>query len=131
MTHQEQEHIDHVAGSASEFQNSFAQSQIEHHHANIDTVVRIAELVEAGRFVVVGSCPAYCRVTDAVVGEHVNIEADFATRAEAEAHCARYTDLDDDFRVRIEPVAARLALAQAIADEAESHGIDMDDDIPF
>lgn len=84
MNIQEQEHIDFVAGCASEFQNSYAQSRAEHSVKDAEVRGVIHSLVQGGLFVIVRSSPAYCRVTDAIVGEHLSVMGAFGDRGAAE-----------------------------------------------
>lgn len=67
----------------SEFENALAVSRMEFSQRQAKDNEKINKLVEAGRFVVVSSYPAYCPITDAIMGEHLSLIADFATREEA------------------------------------------------
>jgi hypothetical protein len=96
MDEQYQEHLDYMAGVASEHQNALALSRLEH----TDDSGKIAELVKAGRFVVVAHGPAYCRFTDAIYGVRKVYIADYATEAEANAD-PRYNDDDPDPEVNV------------------------------
>lgn len=84
MNIQEIEHIEHVAGSASEFQNSYAQSRLEHSAENSRVRGLIQSFVDGGQYVIVCSSPTYCRVTDAIVGEHLSIRGAYGDRGAAE-----------------------------------------------
>jgi len=81
---QEQEHWDHEAGAASEFQNCVTEASQDLSSQNSKSAQQIAEALKAGRFVVVVEAPAYCRATDAIVGTHVCFVQSFAERLPAE-----------------------------------------------
>ena len=102
---QRQEHEDYVAGCASDHQNAFALSQMQH-----DSGWRhVKALTDAGRFVVAYSGPAYCRSTDAVIGSHYAVVSDHATRDEANAACGALiseTDGHDDGGYDVHPLPA-------------------------
>jgi len=85
---QEQEHFDHVAGSASEFQNCFAEAGMVRARLASEGSARINALLAAGRFVVVEESPYYCKATDAVAGMVKDVVSHHASREEAEAAAA-------------------------------------------
>jgi hypothetical protein len=83
MTHQEQEHIDHELGSATEHQNSHAMSLIELAHRNCEVRAQINALTEF-QFVVVAETLATCPVTDGILGSSLSIYSRHATLMEAQ-----------------------------------------------
>lgn len=85
LSEQEQEHLDHVAGSASEFQNCFQEASISRCHVAGEARKAIDDVLNAGRFAVVSTSPYFCRVTDAFVGVVEHLRGDFATREAADA----------------------------------------------
>jgi hypothetical protein len=127
MNHIEQEHLDHVAGSATEHQNSHAMSVIGLAHRNSEVRAEITKLIEAGQFVVVSESTACCPVTDGITGVHIGIYSRHNTLPEAMRRMEEDAEEchNAEINLHIEPSQ------QAIAEEAESHGIDMDDDCPF
>jgi hypothetical protein len=64
MTEQEMEERDYEMGCASDAQNALAQSRMEF----TDDTSKIKELAAQGNYVVVIEGPAYCGVTDAIIG---------------------------------------------------------------
>lgn len=90
MTPQEQEHLDHVAGCATEHQNSHAQSQIENNARESVTAGKIATLTGLGLHVAIEVTTAYCRATDGIIGTHTSIMGAFPTKGAAEAFLAMY-----------------------------------------
>jgi hypothetical protein len=155
MTPQEQEHLDHVAGSATEHQNCHQQSTIEHNNREGTVKHQIVALNALGMHVVVGETTAYCRTTDGIIGTHTSILGAFPYDFAAAAFVGMYLDktgYDPDEHIHVvsplpmPPTKAKedplgppettreMEEAErhaALLDEAESHGIDMDDDIPF
>lgn len=89
---QEQEDYEYRMGMASELQNAYSRSCIEGHN---DDKPKIAELVAAGRFVLVAWSIRFCPSTDAVLpGRAEKIVKDFGTRDEAEAEYTRLVGED-------------------------------------
>jgi hypothetical protein len=78
---QYQEHLDHVAGSACEFQNAYALSRSEFRSG----FAAVQAVIDLGRFAVVVEVPAYCRFTDASLGVSYHIESQHSTREAADA----------------------------------------------
>ena len=115
-----QEHADYVAGCASDLQNAYAHSRAEHDSG----MAEIKALVAQGLHVVVMSGPAYCRTTDACIGERHIILSAHLSRAVAERRAsAAAGDLDgDEADVRVFPLPERKPVAQAI---------DWTDEVPF
>lgn len=106
---QYQEEMDFQMGIANEWQNAFAVSCLER---KPDDSQQIAELVAAGRFVLVMQTEECCPRTDAVMGVRQTLLADFAERAGAEQYAA--TDDTGDLVVLPPPVRSELA---AITDD--------------
>jgi hypothetical protein len=106
MSEQEQEHVDHVAGCASEFQNCFEEASIERCRQAGAYRQAIDDVLVAGRFAVVSTAPYFCKATDAFVGVVEYLRGDFATREAADA--------------------AALAL---YGREYEAHGFDIGEDL--
>jgi len=79
MNTQEQEHWDHEAGVASEFQNSFAVSKMTTTVKREDE--RIAQLRREGHYVAVSECEVCCRFTDALIGMARTVIGTARTRA--------------------------------------------------
>lgn len=103
-TYQEQEHIDHVAGSASEFQNCYSEADAVLRQRRSDFSVPVARARSLGLFVVVEEMPYYCRATDAIVGTYERFVVAFPTqRAADERAAALYArcgaDAEVSFRV--------------------------------
>jgi hypothetical protein len=67
----------------SEYENALTISRMEWQGNESQSKEKIGKLLEAGRFVVISTYPAYCPRTDAIMGEHQSYIADFATREEA------------------------------------------------
>jgi hypothetical protein len=93
----EQEHLDHVAGSASEFQNCFSEANDVRRQLHHNGQVEIAALLAAGRFVVVEENPYHCRATDAVAGMVASPVGHFASREEAEAFAAPRAEVQERY----------------------------------
>jgi hypothetical protein len=155
MNIQEQEHLDHVAGSQTEHQMCHEMSTLEHHGRESVTAGKIAKLTGLGLHVAVEISTAYCRVTDGIIGTHTAILGAFPYKEAAETFINLFIDHygydgESNYDVRsplpMPPTKAKedplgppettreMEEAErhaALLDEAESHGIDMDDDIPF
>ncbi len=101
---QEQEHWDHVAGSASEFQNCFEEAGVAARRLHDEYYQAIAAVVSAGRFAVVNRCPYHCKATDAAAGSVEYLRSDCATREDAVAamnalYAAEGLDCDEELYV--------------------------------
>jgi hypothetical protein len=145
MTPQEQEHLDHVLGSATEHQNCHQESKIRNSARESKTSVRVIQLTSLGLYVATEQTTALCPVTDGIVGVETHILGAFPTEKMAETFILMYVDRygyegDSHFKVMgplpKPPVRAKedpLGPPETSREleEAESHGIDMDDDIPF
>ena len=121
------EHLDHIAGEASEAVNCFSEAQSLLADENAKVEARIREHLAEGLIVLVSSSLAHCNATDAVSGERFAIEA-FALSSRFLRRCLE--ELKDDFPetnytlrypegLEPNPVAAEIAPA-----------IDLDD-VPF
>jgi hypothetical protein len=110
----------------SELENALTVSRMEWQEKESQASAKINELVEAGRFVVVSSYPAYCPRTDAIMGEHLTLIADFATKEEA-FNCAgqegeKISCSEEEIRVMpFTPASAPIHVSQPLND----------DEIPF
>ncbi len=85
-TYAEQEHLDHVAGCATEFQNAYALSSIQSMGRGDGKISRAKGL---GLFVVVEEYPIYCRFTDAFIGNVSKFICAFPTRESAVAKATK------------------------------------------
>lgn len=83
VNEQEQEHLDHVAGSASEFQNCYEEARVRSSDEQSKVRGIIHRMVNEGLFVIVCSSPDYCKVTDAICGEHLSIRGAYGDRGAA------------------------------------------------
>ena len=131
MNPQEQEHLDHVAGSATEHQNCHAESSMANSFHESAVSVQICKMNELGLHVVVEISTAYCRVTDGIIGAHTAILGAFPTKQAAEAFINLYIDkygYDGECNYDVRSKLPMPPVSHAA--EAESHGIDMDDDLP-
>lgn len=107
-------------GYTNDYQRAFAYSCMTRKAQEART--KAAELVAAGRFVVVGFCPEHCPITDAVMGEHAFIVGDADTREGAhDIELRQPESFWDDCRTEIWPRAEVVPVAKA----------DDNDDIPF
>jgi hypothetical protein len=91
---QAQEELDYFP--QSELQNAFALSRMERPR---DDSQKIADLVSAGRFVVVISHPVYCPRTDASMGSFLSLDSHFDDEAAAQARIEELGDMDESFAV--------------------------------
>jgi hypothetical protein len=125
----EQEHLDHVAGSASEFENCFSEARSVASRHNSEGQSKIAALVAAGRFVVVCGYPHHCKATDAFAGTIAQRRSDHASRAEADAVLGALFEsgeFDPDCNYYVAPrLPAPPALAPRYSEPVA------DDDVPF
>ena len=120
-----QEHLDHVAGEASEFQNCLTEAGQHLSARRTAEAQKIGAALQAGQFVVVSEAPVYCRATDALVGTCTGFVGAFAERLPAEiaaAHHAR--EHGDECYYYVLP---RASLSKAPV-EVEAAA---DDDCPF
>jgi hypothetical protein len=85
----EQEHWDHVNGSATEFQNCFTEARAEVQELNNDHSAPIVRARSIGLFVVVREIEYYCRSTDAFAGTFDVFVVAFPTRESADARIAK------------------------------------------
>ena len=89
---QAQEEFDHFP--SSELQNAFALSRMERPR---DDSQDIADLVSAGKFVVVVSHPMYCPRTDASMGSFLSLDSQFDDEATALARVEEFGDMDESY----------------------------------
>lgn len=123
-----QEHADHVAGSASDHQNAYAQSQIQHRSG----MAEVQAIVARGLSVVVMSGPAYCRSTDALIGTSHHVVSYHLSRKVAERRAGKLAEAcdggEESFAVYpLPPPAAEAAAAAATALAFDLYA----DDVPF
>lgn len=86
MNIQEQEHIDHVAGSASEFQNCYEEAGHQFAVEQAKENGKIARAKRQGRVVVCRQHERSCRATDGFLGWFIEFDSAWATRQAAEAY---------------------------------------------
>ena len=84
-TSQYEEHLDAIAGEASEFQNCFTEAQQVAFELGAKESVAINKAKALGLFVVVLEIPYFCRSTDALVGCYNRFVCAFPSREAAEA----------------------------------------------
>lgn len=125
MSPAEQEHYDHVAGSASELQNCFSEAGATRCRLAAVAFGPIANALLAGEFVVVEDAPYHCKATDAFVGVIPTRLASFDTREAAEAHA---NALSADPSVFDGQVYVLPRAPQHPDDQSQDAG---DDNIPF
>ncbi len=123
----EQEHVDHVAGSASEFQNCFSEARSRRLNLAFAGSKAIADLLAAGRFVVVEENPYHCRATDAVAGMVAAPIGHFASREEADAFAAPRCEVQERYGDGFVYVLPRLPVPPASLEWAAPEA----DDCPF
>lgn len=129
MTPAEQEHWDHVAGSASEFQNCFSEARSACFHLHVKNADLIAEALARGLFVVVKDCLYHCKATDAVAGQYIRfVQAlDNITDARALANSSNFQNSDssdpEDYSYRVVGDRQFVPPAQPVAASEE--------DLPF
>jgi hypothetical protein len=128
-------HPDDVADMMGDgYQNEHQRQHAASRHAfsvsrdECETDEQIARLLASGRHVAVEYQPAYCRSTDAFIGEHKSVLLHGPTRAalvaELEAQFAKEDNCLDDGRLVLLPALPLDVPARA--DEAGS-----DDGVPF
>lgn len=112
----------------NEFAAAYTLSQME---APSDDRGEIRRAVAMGFFVVVASTPRYCRLTDALLGEHLSFISKHMTREEADAACP---ESNEDVSYDVRGPKADHAAADAREDEAYARAAarhDLDEEIPF
>lgn len=132
---QAQEHLDHVAGSASEHQNAYSMSRMQHRSG----MQGVKDLARAGLHVVVMQGPAYCRYTDAIIGSHYSPLACFRDRADALAEVAATYEqweaagMDDECSLSVYPLpeAQQPERQRPTPRLSANAAADGDDDLPF
>jgi hypothetical protein len=86
-------------GYSNDFQRALEVSRLRH-DSNRDEVLGLALFISgAGRFAVVEIYPAYCPITDAVVGDHYRLLGDYLTRKEAVEAVEANHDPDSAYRI--------------------------------
>ena len=94
----EQEHIDHVAGEATEFRNCFTEAEDKLAELSSAGFVNIHRMHKLGLFVLAQEIEYYCRATDALVGTYHVAISGFPTRAGAERALSRQQQQPDGER---------------------------------
>jgi hypothetical protein len=94
----EQEHADHVAGCASEFQNCYSEAKSKVTHLSAQHGTRIHRARSLGLWVVTQDIAYYCRTTDAIAGSYEEFisahPTEEAALAKAEKRWLDYNDID-------------------------------------
>lgn len=128
MTPQEQEELDYEASSyPNEFAAAYDLSRRDLVADRREGSTEIAAVIAAGRFAVVATLPAFCRFTDALIGENSVLDSDYATREEAEVAVAALYERHgiDDITFTVTPAAPRPPV------EEEPHVDEDPDALPF
>lgn len=100
-TDQYQEHLDHVAGCASEFQNCFTEAKDECYRQATVHSQRINKAKALGLHVVVRDVEYYCRATDAFAGSYDEFICAFPTRLSALERAEKLSDPDSEIRYSV------------------------------
>ena len=85
----EQEHWDHVNGSATEFQNCFTEARAKVQELNSNHSAPIVRARSLGLFVVVEEIEYHCRATDAFAGIFERFVVAFPTKESADLRIAK------------------------------------------
>ncbi len=85
----EQEHWDHVDGSATEFQNCFTEARAKVQELNSSHSIPIVRALSLGLFVVVEEVEYHCRATDAFAGIFERFVVAFPTKESADLRIAK------------------------------------------
>ena len=122
---QAQEHADHEAGCASDHQNAYALSQMQHRSG----MAEVLALVAQGFHVVVMTGPAYCRSTDALISVSHHVCSYHLSRRVAEYRAGKAAEEcdggEESFAVYPRPPAPPRPVRQSWAPSP------FDDDVPF
>ena len=86
---QEQEHLDHISGSATEFQNCFTEARAKVQELNSNHSAPIVRARSLGLFVVVEEIEYHCRTTDAFAGIFERFVVAFPTKESADLRIAK------------------------------------------
>lgn len=105
MSEAEQEHFDHVAGSASEFQNCFSEAEMRRSQLNRKHAELIGPALDLGMFVVAEEVPYYCKATDACAGSYRSFRFAFHSRQQADDYARQLAaeDFDPECRLMVLP----------------------------
>lgn len=126
-----QEHIEHVAGEASEFQNAFTEAGDVRRRLAYEHGAKISEGLAAGLFVVVQEVTYHCRSTDALVGTYESFVSAHQDRQAAEDHAARLRYYPDPEECPCYVLPRLPRPAPAPAPEPEPEPEPEVDDCPF
>lgn len=116
------EHLEHVAGSASEFQNCLTEANAARRELARVHAARIERAISFGLCVVVESEAYYCRATDAFAGSYERFVIALPSREAAEKHAERRCLADPEAQCYVLPRLAPVAVEAAPAEV---------DDCPF
>lgn len=125
MTIQEQEHLDYEMGAASEYSNAHAVSRMRHQEEANDQIAAGLAAVANGKFIVITEAPAYCHMTDAIIGSWRHLDSIHDTREAATERLFEVgADMNPDENAYILPAAPRQP-------QAKPYVALTDDEIPF
>ncbi len=99
MNIQEQEHWDHEAGRATDFQNAFSEAHVKLGELQEVHGKRIERALALGLSVVTREVEHFCRSTDAFVGVVSLFVVALPSEAAAEARAAKLSSCDEQFAV--------------------------------
>lgn len=94
----EREHLEHVAGEATEYQNCYTEAQQKRAELASAGSVNIRRMHKLRLFVLAQEIEYYCRATDAFVGTYHVAISGFPTRAGAEQALSKLYDAEDEGR---------------------------------
>ena len=104
-TSQYEEHLDAIAGEASEFQNCFTEAQNKVSKIAFEQAALIHRARTLGLWVVVEVSAYYCKATDALAGHYDHFICAFPTRESAdqraEALAIRNYEVGDFEQVKV------------------------------
>ena len=104
-TDQYQEHLDHIDGSATEFQNCFTEAHAKVQELSREFSAPIVRARSLGLFVVAEEIEYYCKATDALAGTYNRFVAAFPAEQSANDRVQRFysKNLDRDSRYIVLP----------------------------
>lgn len=83
---QAQEHAEHIAGCATEFQNCYTEAEQKARQLNAENLAKIKDAVARGYFAVVKDLLYFCKATDAVAGSYIYFVRAFERIFDAETY---------------------------------------------